>query len=80
MGLTRRAKLRLSVTAVLALLSIVGFMTINVQNDWIFTLQYRGGRLLGMLLVAVAMGLATLVFQTITHNRILTPSLMCFMC
>ena len=78
MGLNRRGKLLLTLTAVLALLSVVGFMTLNVHSDWGFIVQHRGSRLLGMLLVAVTMGLATVVFQTITHNRILTPSLMGF--
>lgn len=78
MGLNKRGKLLLACTALLALLSILGFMTLNVQSDWGFILQHRGSRLLGMLLAAIAMGLATVVFQTITHSRILTPSLMGF--
>lgn len=78
MGLNFRGRLLLSLTALLALCSVLGFMTLNVQSDWAFIVQYRGTRLLGMLLVAVTMGLATVVFQTITHNRILTPSLMGF--
>src|SRR5690554_1927712 len=78
MGLNPRGKLLLSLTALLALLSVVGFMTLNVQSDWGFIMEHRGSRLLGMLLVAITMGLATVVFQTITHNRILTPSLMGF--
>lgn len=78
MGLNSRGKLLVGITAFLALLSIVCFMTLNVQSEWRFIVPYRGGRLLGMLLVAVTMGLATVVFQTITHNRILTPSLMGF--
>ena len=78
MGLNLRGRLLLSLTVLLALCSVLGFMTLNVQSDWAFIVQYRGTRLLGMLLVAVTMGLATVVFQTITHNRILTPSLMGF--
>lgn len=78
MGLTTRGKLLVGIMALLALLSMVSFMTLNVQSEWSFILPYRGGRLLGMLLVAVTMGLATVVFQTITHSRILTPSLMGF--
>ena len=78
MGLNLRGKVLLSLTGLLALLSVLGFMTLNVQSDWGFIVQSRGSRLLGMLLVAVTMGLATVVFQTITHNRILTPSLMGF--
>lgn len=78
MGLTTRGKLLVGIMALLALLSMVSFMTLNVQSEWSFIVPYRGGRLLGMVLVAVTMGLATVVFQTITHNRILTPSLMGF--
>ena len=78
MGLTKRGRWLLSLTAVLALGSVLGFMTLNVHSDWAFIVQYRGTRLLAMLLVALSMGLATVVFQTITHNRILTPSLMGF--
>lgn len=78
MGLTRRGRVLFSMTLLFALLSIVSFMTINVQTDWEFILQHRGKRLLAMLLVAIAMGLATIAFQTITHSRILTPSLMGF--
>ncbi|NYT65277.1 iron chelate uptake ABC transporter family permease subunit [Alcaligenaceae bacterium] len=78
MGLNQRGVLLFSLTALLALLSIVGFMTLNVQSDWAFIMQHRGSRLLAMLLVAIAMGLATVTFQTITHSRILTPSLMGF--
>lgn len=78
MGLTKRGRWLLGLTAVLALASVLGFMTFNVHSDLAFIVQYRGTRLLGMLLVALSMGLATVVFQTITHNRILTPSLMGF--
>lgn len=69
---------RLALLGVLALLCVVLFMTLNVRGDWGFVLKYRGTRLAGMLLVAVALGLSTVLFQTITHNRILTPSLMGF--
>lgn len=78
MGLTRRGQLLVGMTALLALLSMVSFMTLNVQSEWEFIVSHRGSRLLGMLIVAITMGLATVVFQTITHNRILTPSLMGF--
>lgn len=78
MGLSAAARLRLWLVAALALLSVVGFMTWNVQSDWAFIIEYRGSRLLAMLLVAVALGVSTLVFQTLTHSRILTPALMGF--
>lgn len=41
-----------------------------------FILQLRGERLLLMFLLAVCGGVGTLIFQTITGNRLLTPQLM----
>lgn len=69
---------RLTLLGLLALLCCAAFMTLNVQGNWAFVFEYRGTRLAAMLLVAVAIGLSTVLFQTMTHNRILTPSLMGF--
>lgn len=39
-------------------------------------LPLRAAKLLAILLVAYAIGVSTLLFQTLTHNPILTPSLL----
>src|SRR5690606_10059883 len=44
--------------------------------DWAFVLQHRGTKVLTMLVVACALGMSTVVFQTVTHNTILTPAVM----
>ena len=64
--------------AVLALACIVMFMTLGVQGNWGFVLEFRGRKLLGLLLVAYAIAISTVLFQTVTNNRILTPSIMGF--
>lgn len=69
---------RLAVLGVAALLCIVVFMTIRVRTDWAFVLQYRGSKLAAMVLVAYAVGISTVLFHSITHNRILTPAIMGF--
>ncbi|RMX08068.1 enterobactin ABC transporter permease [Corticibacter populi] len=69
---------RLALLAVLALACALLFMTVGVKTDWAFALQFRGKKLLAMLLVAYAIGVSTVLFQTITHNRILTPAIMGF--
>ena len=74
----RNPAVRLGVLAVLALLCVISYMTINVQTDWGFILQHRGSRLLAMVLTACAIGVSTVLFQTITHSRLLTPALMGF--
>lgn len=78
MGLTLNPVWRLSLLALLAAFCAVGFMTLRVQTDWGFILEYRGPRLLAMLLVAWAIGLSTVLFQSITQNRVLTPALLGF--
>lgn len=74
----RRPRAMLFVLAGLALVSIVCFMTLGVRGNWGFVLQFRGQKLAGLLLVACAVAVSTVLFQTVTSNRILTPSIMGF--
>ena len=69
---------RVGLLGVVAVLCVIGFMTLNVQTDWAFILEHRGSRLLALLLTACAIGISTVLFQTITHSRLLTPALMGF--
>ncbi|MDY0272840.1 MAG: iron chelate uptake ABC transporter family permease subunit [Advenella sp.] len=54
------------------------FMTVNSSGNWDFVLPFRGGKLLALLLVAYAISISTVLFQTLTANRILTPYIMGF--
>ncbi|WP_411705973.1 iron chelate uptake ABC transporter family permease subunit [Edaphovirga cremea] len=67
---------RLLLLGVIALVAIVIFMTINLGGNIQYILIHRGLILATMLLVAFASGVATVLFQTVTNNRILTPSVM----
>lgn len=58
--------------------SMVAFMTLGANGQWDFVLPFRGAKLAALLLVAYAIAVSTVLFQTITHNRILTPSVMGF--
>ncbi|RFC66131.1 enterobactin ABC transporter permease [Fulvimarina endophytica] len=62
----------------LALVSCVLFMTIDARGAWGFVLPFRGAKLAAMLLVGHAIAVSTILFQTISANRILTPSIMGF--
>lgn len=68
----------LLILAALALGVMVLFMTINAVGPWDFVLPFRGAKLAGMVLVAYAIAVSTVLFQTVTNNRILTPSIMGF--
>ena len=64
---------------ILALLvSGLFFMTFNANGNWDFILPFRGKKLVLLLTVAYTIGISTLLFQTLTNNPILTPSILGF--
>lgn len=69
---------KLIIMSVLLALACIAFMTIGAKGSWSFLVVFRGTKLLALLLVSVAISVATLLFQTISGNRILTPSIMGF--
>lgn len=75
--MSQSTKLILILSALL-ILSAALFLTWNAQGAWDFVLAIRAKKLVALLLVAYAVGVSTLLFQTITHNPILTPSILGF--
>lgn len=67
---------RLIILAAIALAAIIAFMTVGLRGNLAFVLHLRGLKLLALLQVAVAIAMSTVLFQTVTANRILTPSIM----
>lgn len=53
------------------------YLTLNVTS-WEFALPLRTRKLIAFLVVGYAVGVSTLLFQTLTNNPILTPSLLGF--
>lgn len=68
----------LLVLIALAAVSVVAFMVIGAKGSWSFVLPFRGAKVWAMVVIATAIAVATVLFQTITANRILTPSIMGF--
>lgn len=64
--------------ALVALIACAAFMTVGARGNWSFVLALRGGKLAGLVLVGVAVAVSTVLFQTLTENRILTPAVMGF--
>ena len=64
--------------ATAALACAVVYMTLGVRGGWDFVLPFRGFKLAAMVVVAVAVAFSTVIFQTVTQNRILTPAIMGF--
>ena len=77
----RRYWLLLAFLAVLAALSTAGLlaygnpMDFGTRGYWLIA-ERRMDSVIAMAIVAVCQAVATVAFQTVTNNRILTPSIM----
>lgn len=69
----RKITLLLGIALVLIVLYLV--LGLNARN-WEYALSRRIPRIIATVVTSGAIAASTVVFQTITHNRILTPSLM----
>ncbi|WP_100400153.1 iron chelate uptake ABC transporter family permease subunit [Bacillus sp. FJAT-44742] len=67
---------RLVVLAIISAALIGAFVFINVGSNWDYVLPRRGMAVYAMILTGTAIAFSTLIFQTITNNRILTPSIL----
>lgn len=57
-------------------IAVAAFMTLGVTGNLGFVMQLRGEKVAAMMLVGWSTGIATVAFQTITNNRLLTPSIL----
>lgn len=69
---------RILFLALLALAVILVYMFTYMGTRPDYVLPRRGIKVAAMLLIACSVGYSSVVFQTITNNRILTPSIMGF--
>jgi iron complex transport system permease protein len=76
-GLSRPVLVLILLALVMAV-SIACFMTLGAKGSWSFIIPFRGRKLLALCLVAYSVAISTVLFQTVTNNRILTPSIMGF--
>lgn len=77
-GLLASPAVVVALTGIAALVVCLLFMTVGVKGDWGFVLAFRGTKLAALVLVAFAVSVSTVLFQTVTGNRILTPAVMGF--
>ncbi|MCM3712557.1 iron chelate uptake ABC transporter family permease subunit [Halalkalibacter oceani] len=68
-------KSKIIALAVLSVILIAVFMTISANGNWEYILPRRGFRVLAIVITGAAIAFSTVIFQTITNNRILTPSI-----
>jgi len=73
-----RDSVKLAVLSAIAVCCILLFMFYDAGSDLSFILPERGAKVAAMVLTGVAVAYSSVIFQTITFNRILTPSVMGF--
>lgn len=70
-----RYKFKLGALAVVALALVGIFLFVNIGSNWEYILTRRSVKVLAMIVTGAAIAYATVVFQTMTNNRILTPNI-----
>src|SRR5690606_1584890 len=75
--MTKNLRITLLIS-LLALLCISLYTFYGLGNSWEFALHFRGVKVAAILVVSCAVAYSTVTFQTLTNNRILTPSIMGF--
>ena len=77
---THKNHLRLLILLLLVLLVCAGYMTVGVQFEnqklFAYAMRIRTPKLIAMLITAFAIGSASIVFQSIINNTIVTPCLL----
>ncbi|WP_313581058.1 iron chelate uptake ABC transporter family permease subunit [Chishuiella sp.] len=63
---------------VIALISILLYLLFGLGNNWHFSIELRFYKLVAITIVSCCIGFSSISFQTITNNKILTPSIMGF--
>ncbi|MFK2825403.1 iron chelate uptake ABC transporter family permease subunit [Bacillus sp. B190/17] len=69
-------KKKLLILSAAAVMLIAAFMFIGLGNNWGYALPKRAMKIFAIVLTGAAIAFSTLIFQTITNNRILTPSIL----
>ncbi|MFP3719090.1 iron chelate uptake ABC transporter family permease subunit [Niallia circulans] len=70
-------RVKLIILAIVAVLLISIFMLIKVSgNNWEYVIPRRAIKIIAILLTGGCIAFTSMVFQTITNNRILTPSIL----
>jgi iron complex transport system permease protein len=68
-------KLKLVILGVLSIVLIAIFLFIDAGSNWDYVLPRRGKKILAIVVTGGVIAFSTIIFQTITNNRILTPSI-----
>lgn len=62
----------------LTLAMVAGFLFLDLPSNWEYALERRSVKIAAIVIVSCAVAFSSVSFQTLTDNRILTPSIMGF--
>ncbi|RAK18686.1 iron complex transport system permease protein [Anoxybacillus vitaminiphilus] len=68
-------KWKLGILLIVMFSLIAAFLFGGLGSNWDYALPKRGMKIFAIVVTGTAIAIATLIFQTITNNRILTPSI-----
>ncbi|MRH42107.1 iron chelate uptake ABC transporter family permease subunit [Aquibacillus halophilus] len=68
------SKTKIFLLAIIAVILVSVFLFSGITGNWDYILPRRASRLLAIVITGAVIALSTMIFQTITNNRILTPS------
>ena len=71
----RKNSTKLIILAVIALICMALFAFYNIQGSFSYAFPKRLERIAAMAITGTAIAFASIIFQTVTHNRLLTPSM-----
>ncbi|WP_100332255.1 iron chelate uptake ABC transporter family permease subunit [Bacillus xiapuensis] len=69
-------KKKILILSAIALIATLLFLFLDLGYNWEYALPKRGLKVFAIILTGASIAFATLIFQTITNNRILTPSIL----
>lgn len=69
-------KMKFTVLSLSVVVLIALFMTYHSGGNWDYVLPSRGKKLFAILITGAVIAISTIVFQSITNNRILTPNIL----
>lgn len=71
-----RNSTKLIILSVIAAIFCILYLFQGLNGSFDYALPRRGIKVMAMAITGVTIAYSTVIFQTITHNRILTPSIM----
>lgn len=69
-------RIKLLILTILVITSVSLYLFFQLGANWDYVLPRRGYKVAAMVVAGSAIAFSTVIFQTVTHNRILTPSIM----